>query len=217
MNLPQGIPALILLVLVSIVAFLLGIQLSPFRHSSRRDGLYRCSNVDIMACLLDIAPLSPHSLGVYNKESVRWFFKTSPTKFRAFVTGSTAFPFWIWAVYNVVSYDIPDVGAMTFLFVMISCVLVLFSSSCSCLYCGVNFFSDILLLSNCLMTLNYGLPVFANLPLSFKIYLASGALYWTFMSYWNWTSVSHMELVSQSREERKEEVAIAAKEYGSVV
>ena len=44
-----------------------------------------------------------------------------------------------------------------------------------------------LLISNGLISLNYAYPYFIyDLPLTFQIYLAVGAIYWALLGVWNW-------------------------------
>ena len=136
-------------------------------------------------------------VGVNNK--LKWFLKNSSTQVRAKATCTIALPFWIWALYKVISENIPDLGAVTFFLVIISCTYVNYVNN----YCSL----VMLLMSNALVSLNYGLPlVTMTLPFTFNIYLVVGALYWIFMCNWNWRSrknIGHyVSFESRGEEER---------------
>ena len=92
-GLPPGIPATILLIIVSIVGVISSIKISN-NHT-----------------------------GILDVDGLRWFLTKSPPQVRATVTGLIALPFWIWALCRVVMSGIPDVGVISFLLVMIASVL----------------------------------------------------------------------------------------------
>lgn len=132
---------------------------------------------------------SAHNL---DKEGVHWLFINSPTKPRSVTTCCVALPFWLWAIVKVIKNGDPDLGAISFLLVIASCGFVIFCqsstnirerrsiSSCDIATCIM------LLISNVLVSLNYALPIFWDLPLTFKIYVVIGALYWLAIAIWNW-------------------------------
>jgi hypothetical protein len=97
----------------------------------------------------------------------------------------------MWAVYKVVANGDKDLGAISFFFVITSSALVILCGSC----CNkkhkcARIPSILLLISTCLVSLNYAYPILTmDLPLTFKIYLVVGIFYWAYMSYWNWISV----------------------------
>jgi len=146
-----GIPALILLFLLSTIALLYG----AIRSSTASLSL----------------------------EGLQSFFKHSSPKERAVATATVAFPFWIWALWKVLLYGDPDLGVISFFLVLISCALVIFRSSNA-----QQQPSMLLLASNEMVSLNYALPFLfpVDLANSFKIYLAVGAVYWSFVAVWNW-------------------------------
>eukprot|EP00588_Corethron_pennatum_P015012 CAMPEP_0194280766 /NCGR_PEP_ID=MMETSP0169-20130528/18695_1 /TAXON_ID=218684 /ORGANISM="Corethron pennatum, Strain L29A3" /LENGTH=173 /DNA_ID=CAMNT_0039025615 /DNA_START=103 /DNA_END=624 /DNA_ORIENTATION=+ len=152
MTLQAGISPIILLAIVSILVVPHGIYLS-----------------------------SPEGVG-YDTEGVRWFFTASSAKVRSIATASVAVPFWIWAVYKVVSAGAHDLGAVSFALVIASCVFVGRSDSPTSKIPAIS-----LLISNGLVSLNYVYPYFLyDLPLTFQIYLAVGVIYWALVGVWNW-------------------------------
>jgi len=152
MTLPAGISPIILLAIVSILVVPHGIYLS-----------------------------SPEGVG-YGMEGVRWFFTTSSAKVRSLATAIVAVPFWIWAVYKVVSAGAHDLGAVSFALVIASCTFVGCSDSPTSKIPAI-----LLLVSNGLVSINYVYPYFIyDIPLTFQIYLAVGAIYWALVGVWNW-------------------------------
>ena len=169
-NLPPGIPALILLLLMITIAVISGIR------SSTNEG----RRVD--------------------KEGLQWFLERSPAKVRSIATATIALPFWMWAVFKFLKNGDPDLGAITFLLVMISCGVTASNTD------GTSMVpSAMLLFANILLTLNYFFPVYAlDLPVTFNVYLVTAGLVWIYMSVWNWKGRNNNEeddgLFSSSRE-----------------
>mmetsp|Transcript_2236 Transcript_2236/g.2701 ORF Transcript_2236/g.2701 Transcript_2236/m.2701 type:complete len:176 (-) Transcript_2236:259-786(-) len=140
-----------------------------------------------------------------DKEGVNFLFMHSPTKPRAAFTLCIALPFWLWALEKVIMNGDPDLGAISFLLVIVSCGFVLSRSteSAGCCDCS-NVPCIMLLLSNALVSLNYIVPLSFDLPLTLKIYFAIAALYWAILCVWNWKG-------------RKEGVDKKEGEYESIV
>jgi hypothetical protein len=173
-NLPPGIPALILLFLMITIAVISGIRSST--NERRR----------------------------VDKEGLLWFLERSPAKVRAIATATVALPFWMWAVYKYWMNGDPDLGAITFLLVMISCAVTASNTDGTSMVVS----SAMLLCSNILLTLNYFYPVYAfDLPATFNLYLVTAGLVWIYMSVWNWkgrhNTVEDDGLFSSSRESER--------------
>jgi len=160
MSLPPGIPALILLIVLSIVGVGIGVAVNGYKGMND-------------------------------------FLVNSPTSTRAFLTMTIALPFWVWAVIKVVRSGAKDLGAISFLLVILSCACVmastkkqqqLFQQQLSSPSCA----SILLLVANVTVSLNYLLPFFLNLDLTFSFYayLVCGSLYWAGMGFWNWKGSS---------------------------
>lgn len=144
-------------------------------------------SITTITCILKYCPQS-------SNEKFKWFINASPKTVRSKATAVVAFPFWIWAVYNVIQSHQPDLGAISFLFVLISCTTVITIGH----HCN----SIMLMLSNALVVLNYALPLFfMSFPLSYNIYFISGVIYWAIMCIWNWKAETENIPVSSSYNE----------------
>lgn len=99
-------------------------------------------------------------------------------RIRASAAGIVAFPFWIWAVRKWVSLKRPDLGAISFLLVMI---MTLYARRFPSSYSG-----RLLLFIACeTVSVNYFFPIFVfDLPRTFNIYLLIGSIYWTAIGVW---------------------------------
>ncbi len=172
-NLPPGMTATILLIVVSTIAIVVSTNL--MNNSSHN--------------------------------SLTWFFTKSPSEVRSKVTVFVAFPFWMWAVYRVITKGDPDIGSITFLLVIISALL-------NIRYEDKSKTAVFMLFSNVLLSLNYGLPLLAlfkvKIPISLCTYLGIGSAYWAFMAIWNWKGF-------KADIERAMAQVVVNHEYGSIV
>ncbi len=137
--------------------------------------------VSIIAIVVSIKLSNRHGDGL------RWFITKSSSKVRSKVTAFVAFPFWIWAVYKVITKGDPDLGSITFLLVLISASLNVHCDDKNNNPGCVKKTAVFMLFSNVLLSLNYCLPLFTmKLPKTFYVYLVIGAVYWALMAIWNW-------------------------------
>eukprot|EP00548_Thalassiothrix_antarctica_P000578 CAMPEP_0194138362 /NCGR_PEP_ID=MMETSP0152-20130528/8168_1 /TAXON_ID=1049557 /ORGANISM="Thalassiothrix antarctica, Strain L6-D1" /LENGTH=162 /DNA_ID=CAMNT_0038835791 /DNA_START=18 /DNA_END=506 /DNA_ORIENTATION=+ len=129
------------------------------------------------------------------ERGIIFFLKQSSAYERALSTIIVASPFWIWAAYKVIAVGDPDLGAVSFLLVVISASFLRWKKK--------NTLASILLiLSNVLVSVNYMLPFFMNieLPFTFYVYLVFGAVYWAGMSFWNYHAYQQEKSVSTDEE-----------------
>jgi len=148
MALRPGIPALLLLTILTVVAFGIG--------SIRLGGIFR-------------------------------FVVHASTTERAMTSLFLATPFWVWAVINSATSGNFDLGAVTFLLVILSCAGLLLQKK-------KQLWKTILLsISSALVSVNYLLPFFMNLDLEYTyyVYFGVGVLFWAGMCLWSWLGRQH--------------------------
>ena len=195
LTLAPGVPAIILLIFMSLLSTVLSIRFFyPHQQSltSPSPTRRRAASTTYASCP---APLT-------------WFFTKSSKKVRAFGTFLIAVPFWTWAALKIIRNGDPDLGAVTFLLVMISCMITIciHDNGTCCILVKKNdghgntniksttsstsrIPSFMLIFANGLLSLNYGLPLFfMHLPFTFNLYLVIGAIYWAIMGIWNWNA-----------------------------
>ena len=148
MSLSPGTPALIVLAVATLAAFILGAHHRPIPGGERNI----CS-----------------------------FLAKAPPESRAVTTAAVALPFWLWALYKVVTSGDKDLGVVSFALVVASAGNVVRSP-------GAAGAPLALLVANALVSLNYLYPLLAyDLPSTFRTYLVVGVVYWSVAAGWNWT------------------------------
>lgn len=166
MDLPAGIPAIIVLACVSASILCMA---KKYDDRTRRPGA---------------------------RSYIVWLVKESPVMFRVRATAIVAAVFWLWAAWKVVTTGDHDYGVVSFATVLIACALVSCCSRTGgpptspsvaslqqmCLAGSIG-----------LVTANYlyVLLTISSLPWTFQLYLAVGATYWTAIGIWNSHGLRH--------------------------
>ena len=163
-GLPPGVPAFILLVIMTNFVTILGIAFSSTASTN------------------DVVPSIKKQGG-----GLQWYLQKSPPVVRALSTAIIAFPFWIWAVHKFTMQGKSDLGAFTFFFVIVSVTLVVRTSSTSSK--KLLLVANVLVALNYL----FPIFVF-DLPSTFVAYLWIGTVYWFGMAYWNFQAKEALKL-----------------------
>jgi hypothetical protein len=171
MDLPAGIPAILVLACVSVSASVL--CMAEHSHDRARH------------------PGESSSSSSSTSSYIVWLVKESPAVFRVRATALVAAVFWLWAAWKVVTTGDHDYGVVSFAAVLIACAFHLVLScwvpnpSRSMAY---EYLQQMAMAGSIsLVTANYlyVLLTISSLPWTFQLYLAVGATYWTAIGLWN--------------------------------
>ena len=156
LELPQGIPATILLILTTIVGGVVSIKTSD------------------------------HHTGIFDDDGIWWFLTRCPTKIRSSLTACVALSLWIWALNSAINKGpLGAFGVVSFFSVIISSLIHVYYAENEDYRektASVSFICLIIVsLEHCFMLFS---GIISSWGLN--LYLIVGTIYWALLAFWNW-------------------------------